>query len=173
MLNNVKCRMVVKLLLSLSFLLILFTPKSFGQTADKDIQVKWGVLKTALKARAGLMVDMTNDLLKQGKDYKKLVFGTNLISKNIMADTSKKLDSKTIKDFFLKNDSLENQGFEILMSPKIEKDAATSKKIDVFVKKMDAADKMIKAAIRNFNAACITAKKEDLQYVNPNPDADL
>ncbi len=172
MLNKVKYHMTVKKILTFAFILLVSSQQSFGQVIDKDVQAKWGILKTALKARAGLMVDMTNDLLKQGKDYKKLVFSTNLISKNIMADTSKKLDSKTVKDFFLKNDSLENQGFEILMSPKIEKDAATGKKMDVFVKKMDAADKVMKAARKNYNAACKAAKKEDLQYVNPNPDAE-
>lgn len=168
-----KSPITVKKLLSFALLVLSFTQNSFGQAVDKDIQTKWVVLKTALKARAGLVVEMTNDFLKQGKDDKKLVLNTNLIAKKLQADISKTLDGKTVKEFFLKNDSLENQAFEILLSPEIKKDAATSKKLDVFVKKMDVADKVIKAAKKNYNAACKTAKKEDLLYVNPNPNADM
>lgn len=162
----------MKTLLSVAFLLLIFTEKSFGQTIDKGVQVKWGVLKTALKTRAGLVVDMTNVFLRQGKDYKKLVYNTNLIAKEIKGnpDSSEKLDSKIVKIFYAKNDSLENQTMEIIISPEIDKDATTIKKIDVFVVKMDAIDKAIKKAKKDYNASCKAIKREDLQYVDPNPD---
>jgi hypothetical protein len=164
----------MKILLSVAFLLLIFTQKSFGQTVDKDIQAKWGGLKAALKARAGLVVVMTSDFLKQGKDNKKLVYNTNLIAKEIKgnSDSLEKLDSKMVKAFYAKNDSLENQTMQIIMSPKIEKDAATIKEIDVFVVKMDATDKAINKAKKDYNASCKATKREDLQYVNPNPDED-
>jgi hypothetical protein len=162
----------MKILLSVTFLLLIFTQKSFGQIVDKGMQAKWGGLKTALKARASLVVDMTNDFLKQGKDNKKLVYNTNLIAKEIKenSDSLEKLDSKMVKTFYAKNDSLENQTMQVLMSPKIEKDVATIKKIDAFVLKMDAIDKAINKAKKDYNTSCKATKREDLLYVNPNSD---
>ena len=166
MLNKIKFMLAVKIIISFIFLVLMTTTQSFAQTADKDIQAKWGVLKTALKARAVLVIDMTNDILKQRKEIKKLVVSTNLIAKAIKlnTDSSKKMDSKMVKAFYAKNDSLENQIFLILVSPEIQKDAAMVKKIDGFVLKMDIADKAIKPAKRNYNAACKAAKREDLLY---------
>jgi hypothetical protein len=163
----------MRILLSLSFLLLLAAPKSFGQNVDKDLLLKWGVLKSNVKQRANLVLEMTSDFLKQGKDDKKIVFKTNVLAKVIKSDTIKEIDSKIVKAFYNKNDSLENQAFEILISPKIEKNAATSKRLDILVEKLDAIEKVIKKARKDYNTACRDKKREDLLYENTTQVKDV
>jgi hypothetical protein len=163
----------MKILLSLSFLLLLAAPKSYGQKVDKDLLLKWGVLKSNVKVRANLILEMTSDFLKQGKDHEKIVFKTNLLAKEIKSDTIKQIDGKVVKAFYNKNDSLENQTLDILMTPKIEKNAATTKRLDILVPKLSAIEKLIKKAKKEYNTACKDKKREDLIYENTTAEMDV
>jgi hypothetical protein len=165
----------MRILLSLSFLVLFTTQQSYGQNVNADMKAKWAELTKQLKVRANKVEVFTNDLLKIESVKKEAVSKANTKAKSFIAyvDATKKLDSGIVKTTFRNNKILTNAVMMIMTTLEDLKDEAVVNKFDKFFGEMDVIEKTINAAKRNYNAACKLNKMIDCEYTNPEPDEDV
>jgi hypothetical protein len=168
----------MKFLLSLSFLLLLAVPKSYGQKAELDINTNWMQLTKQLKLRSLKVVDLTNDLLKLQlrNERKDVITTTNFLAKEITAylDSAKQLDSNTVRIVFDKNKKLTDDYLQILAYNEYEMAGSPILNLlSSFIVELYAIEKEILTTKENYNTACVANKKLDLIFDCPIPDKDV
>jgi hypothetical protein len=164
----------MKLLLSISFLLLLFVPKIYGQNAEKDIQVKWEELTKQLKLRSEKVVELTKDLLI--RDKKDLIIKTNLLAKEIIVylDSTKVLDTTIVRTVYDKNEKLTNDYLEILAYNEYAiSGGPIANKFNALMIEVYPIEKAILTARCKYNAACEEYKMQDLLFNCLVPDKNV
>jgi hypothetical protein len=168
----------MKFLLSLSLLLMLAVPKSYGQKAELDINTNWMQLTKQLKLRSLKVVDLTNDLLKLQlrNERKDVITTTNLLAKEITAylDSAKQLDSNTVRIVFDKNKKLTDDYLQIFAYNEYEMAGSPILNLlNSFIVEFYTIEKEILTAKGNYNTACVANKKLDLIFDCLKPDKDV
>jgi hypothetical protein len=168
----------MKFLLSLSFLLLLAVPKSYGQKAGLVIDTNWMQLTKQLKLRSLKVIDLTNDLLKiyLRTERKDVITKTNLLAKEIAVfiDSAKQLDSNTVRIVFDKNKKLTDDYLQILAYNEYEMTGSPmSNLLSSFIVELYAIEKEILTAKGNYNKACVANKRLDLIFDCLIPDNDV
>jgi hypothetical protein len=158
----------MKFLLSLSFLLLIAVPKSYGQNIDNIIQKKWGVLSTHLKFKAKKVVELSKALIEADTTKELLYIETKFIASELFEylDTLKTIDSKAIKIVSKKNDNLTNVLMRILMLVQDKRNAPTLPLFYIYMPQLKGAEERIELAKDNYNKACKVNKRKDWIFVN-------
>jgi hypothetical protein len=159
----------MKFILSLSFLLLLAVPKSFGQNVDNGIQKKWGVLNTHLKFKAKKVVELSKRLIEADTTKELLYIETKFIASELYGylDTLKTIDSKAIKIVSKKNDNLTNVLMKILMLVQDKRNASTLPLFFIYMPQLKGAEERIYLAKKEYNKTCRVLKRKDLLFIDP------